>query len=226
MAGLVYLKLPPLPHELNQALLKEGQRMPVMAKDGRILTEYHGVPSPTNSNTDNWGTTAKINNDRRTDEGDVPQLPWELVNEVRSIIQPYFKVEIFPIIIKFTNNTNQDIVNQGPHCDIFRTVGINYHLQLGGPNVLTNVYKQTRKDLSTITTEAEDVRADEVELLQQHHIPLHQWHVLDVQRYHAVMNLTREERIFLSLTYPEKITYNQFTDQYIDLIGENNDIVD
>ena len=103
-------------------------------------------------------------------------------------------------------------------------MGINYHLQLGGPNVLTNVYKQTRKDLSTITTEAEDVRADEVELLQQYHIPLHQWHVLDVQRYHAVMNLTREERIFLSLTYPEKITYNQFTDQYIDLIGENNDI--
>ena len=70
----------------------------------------------------------------------------------------------------------------------------------------------------------EDLRVNQVEIEEQHEIPLHAWHLLDTQRYHAVMNITREERIFLSLTYPEKITYNQFIDQYPDLIGENNDI--
>ena len=212
MAGITYLDLPKINPELEQQLIDVGMDMPNWPEASNYETKLHGSPHITNSNTDNWSTSGNWEHRSK------PSLmPDHMVDALREQFQPYFKHEIFPTLIKFNNNTGQDKGNCGPHCDVWRSIGLNYHLQLGGDNVITCTYAQTRKDWSNILTNGENLTYDQVDLLCEHHVPARSWHVLDVQRFHAVHNV-EHDRILVSLAYGVQIPYRDFLKQHSDLI--------
>jgi len=217
MAGITYLNLPIIEPGLTQKLIEEGLKIPNYTMPGNFEAQLHGRPGITNSNTDNWGASLKQNYRGEVADGSIYKLPQQCVDDLIEQFQPYFKHDIFPTLVKFHNNTGEPMGDCGPHCDAWRTVGINYHLQLGGENVITCSYAQTRKDWSNLLTDGENAKYNDVDLLCEHHVPANTWHVLDVQRYHAVHNV-EHDRIFVSLAYAEQIPYRDFLKQYSDLI--------
>ena len=195
MIGLTYLDLPPLPTSIEQSLLAQGKQINTFDHHVDYCTDLYGYPQCASGYTDNVGFSD------HTTAGEaevVSSMDHNTYQKIKSLIEPILKMTVYPTIIKFSNQSTHESVDNGPHCDITRSIGLNYQIQIGGKNVFTSIYKETRSNDNTIPQQAELCTDDKLTLIKHHRVPKRTWHVLDVQRFHAIRNI-ENERIFLSL---------------------------
>lgn len=125
----------------------------------------------------------------------------------------FFNVEMIPIV-GVIKNIKDVPASYPPHTDRFRSVALNYYLELGGHNVETVYYDKNEDEndtvggnvisYSTLPSVSSVIKFD-----------TEQWYMLPSRQYHSVENI-ETIRIMFSLMYVGEV--NEFIDQHRHLI--------
>lgn len=138
-----------------------------------------------------------------------------IVKQIKELYEPIIG-EIHPTVSKQVNVNPTTLATVGPHCDRKRLVGVNYILDLGGDDVITKVYNETRKDLSKISEDAENDLFENVTLAAEYKLPKNKWICFNPQRYHSVDNI-ENTRLMLFLLI-DRMNYEDFINEYNHLL--------
>ena len=197
--NLVFLKLPPIPSDIGSVLFDLCQQ--IKCNESR-LQRFINIYS---AESDRYQLAAQ-----EYDTEMVPAIPDDVLTETRKLYSDVFKGGVL-ITIGMAESPNGLPSVTPPHCDRNRRVAINYLLNLGGDDVVTTFYHQTRKtnDLSR----GENLLYQHVTELETHRIPSKQWHAFDPQRYHSVENIT-ERRYYVSLIPTYNFPYQTLLTEY------------
>ena len=138
------------------------------------------------------------------------QLFDNIKDEVNAVYKNYFKCNILPVL-GIMKNVAGDTACLPPHCDRARYTAINYYIELGGSNVVTNFYNYHRPDNDL--TEAKNILYNELELEHQYCFEQQQWYAYNVQQCHSVENV-ETTRIALMLGLETNLNFENFKLQY------------
>lgn len=130
--------------------------------------------------------------------------------EINNLYQSYFDCKILPVLGIMKNVTNH-VACLPPHCDRARNTAINFYIDLGGSNVVTNFYNYHRID--TDLTEAENVFYENLVIENQYCFKNRTWYAYGVQQCHSVENV-ETTRIALMLGLETNINFDNFKLQY------------
>ena len=194
------LKLPSPPAPLLECLISAAEQIPLDPGGRNYLQEFHH------------------NKVQIVDQvyGKVP-LDNDIQMQVKNLYEEYFNCKLYGVVARIENVQKTGFSTLPPHCDRYRRTAINYILQGGGSNVLTDFYKNYRKksDLST----SENMPYSEVELDFKIRFPERTWVLFDSQRCHGVENVENVRLIFsLLLENEDNIDFQKFISKYRNLI--------
>lgn len=169
------LNLPPLPLELISRI-RLISNLTAHNNDSRVwLNEFH----------DN-----KVNSANHSFE----LTPDDINNDINQIYKSYFGEDMFSIIGVIRNVTDRPACLP-PHCDRYRNVAINFLIDEGGSNVSTCFYDYTKNPTITL---AENVKHDNINLIDTQFFKSGNWYAHNVQQCHSVENI-ETTRIFLGV---------------------------
>lgn len=203
---VAFLNLPKPPVALATQLINCCQQIPLFEEHRIWVDNFHRNEIPVAAHEYGTKDTA---------------LSAEIQNQVREVYQKFFPNTTVSAVVGKIKNVLAVPSQSPPHCDRARYVAINYLLELGGPDVLTVFYKESRHnpDLSS----AANIYHKDVTVDFKTVIPLHQWHAYDVQHYHSVENIISERYLF-SLLLDTNPTFADFRQRYENLIDTDHSI--
>jgi hypothetical protein len=134
--------------------------------------------------------------------------------EIQNLYSNYFYGGVLEILTK-TSNMGEGLSFLPPHCDPQRRTGVNYLLKSGGSNVKTTLYEEKRKKFNLVSPE--HLNYDQVNVKEQHTLPIKKWYAFNAQRYHSVENV-ENERYYLSLGLLLNPSFKKFKKTYNNLI--------
>ena len=113
--------------------------------------------------------------------------------------QPFFKLEIIPVVGIIKNTSDKPTACFPPHSDRIRCLGINYYVELGGDNVTTLFYNKVdapdeNQGGNVISYE------DAPKIIKSVNFKNEEWYVLHARQYHSVENV-ETIRSLLSISY-------------------------
>ena len=203
---VAFLNLPDPPAALANALVESCKQIPLFEEKRIWVDNFHRNEISIAAHEYGTNDTA---------------LAQEILQEIQNVYQKFFpNTQVSAVVGKIKNVLPQPSQSP-PHCDRARYVAINYLLELGGPNVNTVFYKESRSnpDLSS----ASNIYYKDVTLDFKTVFPLHKWHAYDVQHYHSVENIVTERYLF-SLLLSSNPTFTEFLQNYTDLINHKRSI--
>lgn len=172
------LDLPPLPEAIRSQLITQAADIPLFDHKVEWLQNFHDQPLLAQQEF----YTAET------------QLCPELDQELHDIYQPFFSQPFECTLGRLENQKGQgDFIP--PHCDRGRRFAMQMILQTGGSNVTTVLYNEYRSDITAVATQADNRAHDQLSVDFEIVIPQMVWHAYDVQRFHAVKNLTGQRLI-------------------------------
>jgi len=205
--AVVYLDLPDLPSDLILEIKDVAEKIEYNEQQTQWTNQFFGY------------NTADFVYHTGPDSENSVEISKESIQKIKDIYGPLVG-NVYPIIGRATNTTVDEQVSVGPHCDRARSVAINYIIELGGDNVITNMYKETRKDPSTLATQSENITDDELTIEKKYCFPKNKWLAFNTQQFHSVHNI-KTTRLILSLFLTEDCKYEDFINKYNHLIIDN-----
>lgn len=187
-----YLSLPRLSQELEAAVRAVASRVAVVDNRGIFNKAYNNTINPA---VYEFAQAHELT---------------ELTNREYSA---YFGETLIPVV-GVMRNLSDEPAELPPHFDKLRKVAINYVLETGGDDVTTDLYDVTRDPEGDLSI-GKNWRYHEVSLASSHVIRQQKWHVLDVQRAHAVHNI-RTTRILFGVVLATNPSYKNFLDRFKD----------
>lgn len=145
-------------------------------------------------------------------------LPDNIQIELNKIYRPYFNQRVYGIFNKMVNKNPQGNSQVSPHCDRERLTSINYFIHTGGDDVRTCFFCESRLDQSTILTQGENAKVEQLTFDFEFVFAEKQWHSYSVQKYHSVQNISNT-RLLFALVLENNIDYNTFQSNYANLIS-------
>lgn len=210
MAGLTYLNLPSLDQDLIDKLIVVADQMPVYPDNTKYESKFHGYQNLDFSYTDNMN--------RGRQDRKYAKIPEDIFLELQEKFYPYVG-QVYPTIIQFVNlNPDSGPTHSGPHCDMFRPIGLNYLLRPGGANVTTKFFKETRRDPEKTLTQSEFELESKLNLLSEYTVAVGSWHVVETQRFHMVANVEHKRTVLGLVLDNLDLTYETFCQKYKHLI--------
>lgn len=138
----------------------------------------------------------------------------ELAHAVNTAFGSFFSEPLHPVV-GVMRNTGVEPAEIPPHFDRFRKLAINYVLRSGG-SATTDFYDSERGDGEDIS-QGLHLSYDGLTLVDGSVIPEKRWHVLNVQRAHAVHNI-ESTRVVLGFVLGSNPDFISFTDTHKDLL--------
>jgi len=210
-SGITYLDLPKLDQSLHDRLVQVADNMPTQPAETDWVSNYHGYRNLDFSYTDNFGKGKQR-------DGETGTIPWDIIEELREQFRPYFGT-VYPSIIQFVNSEpTQGPTHAGPHCDMFRPVGLNYQLRAGGSDVVTRFFTETRREPDKTLIQSEHEREENLQVHKEYSVPIATWHVVETQRFHMVANVETKRSVLALVLEDLQLTYQTFCDRYKHLI--------
>lgn len=187
---LTTLRLPQLPSEIKTKARLLSNQLAHNDSSRQWLNDFHG------------GTVSAVNHTYDL----IPTLD----QEIKNLYSEYFNEPIIPMI-GVQRNVGKVLGCTPPHCDRARNLAINYYIDLGGENVTTNFYNYQRTDSDR--TAAENLRYDQVELVESHQLTTDTWYAFNVQQCHSVENI-ETLRIFIGIIVESNPDFTKFIEEY------------
>lgn len=201
-----YINLPSIPDDLLADIKETATRMTLEPSTTEYLNEYYG-------NEYNIADFVVFQGVSETNKVLVNE---SIVQRLKDLYEPVFGCKVYPTLARQVNINPPTLATVGPHCDRFRTVGINYILDLGGNNVITKTYKNKREDHSNLDNSAETKKFEDVTFNLEYKLPKDTWFVFNPQQYHSVHNL-ESTRVLLFLLWNTS-DYDEFVNKYNHLL--------
>lgn len=198
MNNILYLDIPILPAELEKEIIQFGDQLIATVDPWvenfyqhkiRVAAHHYGKPDTF--------------------------LNQDIMDKLKKIYGPYFGNDFVAFIGKLENTYKTGLVENPPHCDKFRYISINYLLGLGGNNVLTCFYNESRK--SKLMDKGENAKHEDLTLNYKIRLPKSTWHSFNVQCFHSVENI-ETSRLILSLVLLDNPDFNTFKEKYKNII--------
>jgi hypothetical protein len=145
-------------------------------------------------------------------------LPEDIQIELNKIYSQHFNQRVYGIFNKMVNKNPHGTSRVSPHCDRERLTSINYFIRTGGDNVRTCFYNESRLDQTTLLTQGENAKEEQLTLDFELIFNEKQWHSYNVQKYHSVQNISNT-RLLFALVLEDNIDYNTFQLKYANLIN-------
>jgi hypothetical protein len=197
---LIFLNIPPLPEVIENELIEICKNItinPDRYKKFKSLYSQDINFAAQEYNTERIGT-----------------IPKYVTEEIQNLYSNYFWGGVFGFLGK-TSNMSEGLSFLPPHCDSQRRTAINYLLKSGGSNVKTTLYEEKRKKFNLLSLEILDY--NQVNIKEQHIVPVKKWHVFNPQRYHSVENI-EDERYYFSLGLLLNPSFKKFKKTYKNII--------
>jgi hypothetical protein len=188
--AIVELLLPPLPSEIKTKVRLMSNKLAYNDDNREWINEFHNYTVNSVNHSYIW----------------MPELD-QIISE---IYQKYFN-EPIKTMIGIQRNVNLSLGCTPPHCDRARNIAINYYIDLGGENVLTNFYNNIRsvEKLSSST----NFKYNEIDLVDSNRLVENTWYMFNVQQCHSVENI-ETLRIFLGIVLESNPKYEEFVYEY------------
>jgi len=188
--AIVELLLPPLPSEIKTKVRLISNKLAHNDDSREWVDKFHNYTVNSVNHAYIWSP--------------------ELDDYISDVYQQYFN-EPIKSMIGIQRNVNSDLGCTPPHCDRARNIAINYYIDLGGENVLTNLYNNL-KNTEDLTSSV-NFKYEEVELIESNKLAKDTWYGFNVQQCHSVENI-ETLRIFLGIVLDSNPSYEQFVSKY------------
>ena len=207
---MIFINLPPIPEHLAQEVsrlikipklrldgIKDAASFRAeFYRNGKQIADYY-LCSP-----------------KYVDKSIPPEL-FTVLNEIQKFYSNYLPIDHVSAI-RFMNVQRKGLSTRPPHVDVMRKLGINYYIELGGSNVVTNFYQDKRPyDSDLSLAKGKDLSDDRIELSTV--IPKDQWIAFNAQTYHSIENV-ENTRIIVAIILPGNPTLEEFIETYPHLI--------
>jgi hypothetical protein len=131
----------------------------------------------------------------------------QVTAQSRQEYQQYFPYVLYPIVGIIENTDITRPASYCPHTDRVRTVGINYYIDAGGPNVTTVFYD--KEDSADDDVGGNMLPYEQLTKVGEQHFNENAWYMFGTRRFHSVENV-ESTRLILTLSLrkcsPEDLT--------------------
>jgi hypothetical protein len=178
MNEIYWLKLPPPPPDIEQALIKLADAIPPNLEEKEYQETFHKNQFAVVSQHYSHNTP----------------MPPHVHDRLQEIYQPYFRQPFGVSVSKLENMEPGTLAQSPPQCDAISWITINYVLESGGNEVLTCFYINPR--FGDDYAVAEYRRHADLELDYRICLPDRVWHMYNAQQYYSVENIQNNRLVF------------------------------